>query len=91
MATPGPFSYHVGNVDVDYKPSGVTKVAVPAPPGVRKEYSLHGMAAGGAYTLSAAGACALVGEDAAAVATEEGVLTFFADGSCGGVEAALAK
>ena len=84
MATPGPFSYHVGNVDVDYKPSGVTKVAVPAPPGVRKEYSLHGMAAGGAYTLSAAGACALVGED-------EGVLTFFADGSCGGVEAALAK
>lgn len=51
MSKPGPFSYHVGNVDVDYKPSATTKIEVPTAPGVHKEYSLHGMVANGGYTL----------------------------------------
>jgi|EP01046_Picozoa_sp_COSAG06_P010360 hypothetical protein len=90
MSKPGPFSYHVGNVNVDYKPSGVTSVNVPAPSGVAKEHRLHGMVPGGEYAISASGACALVGDAAVATATAEGVLAFVADGSCaGGVSAAF--
>ena len=57
MSKPGPFAYHVGNVNVDYKPSGVSTVDVPAAPGVQKEHRLHGMVANGEYTISAGGSC----------------------------------
>ena len=90
MSTPGPFSYHVGNVNVEYKPSGVTTVDVPAPPGVQKEHRLHGMVASGEYTISASGSCALTADAAVAAASTQGVLTFVADGSCaGGVRVAF--
>ena len=90
MPKPTPFSYHVGNVDVDYKPSGTSRIQVPTAPGVRKEYRLHGMVAGGAYSVAADGACAALGEEATASADGDGVLAFVADGSCGGVRVALA-
>ena len=90
MSKPGPFAYHVGNVNVDYKPSGVSTVDVPAAPGVQKEHRLHGMVANGEYTISAGGSCALTADAAMALASPQGVLTFVADGSCaGGVRVAF--
>ena len=90
MSKPGPFSYHVGNVNVNYKPSGVTTVDVPAPPGVQKQHRLHGMVPNGQYMVSASGLCAIAAENAIVVANPSGLLTFVADGSCvGGVSVAF--
>lgn len=90
MSKPGPFSYHIGNVNVDYKPRNVTTVDVPAPTGVLKEHRLHGMVPSGEYTISASGSCAQSVELTAATATAAGLLTFAVDGSCaGGVRVAF--
>ena len=68
LAQPGQsFSYHVGNVHVDYKPTGLTRIRTPgllqlgsdvdAPDGGgggERRYRLHGMQPGGQYTVAAA-------------------------------------
>ena len=86
MATPGPFSYHVGNVNVDYNPKGLSKIDVPSPAGVAREYRLHGMAGGARYSVRVPEACAAATAVARAhTASAEGTLRFAADGSCGEV------
>lgn len=42
-------------MNVDYKPSGVTVIDVPAPAGVAKEYRLHGMLPNATYAVTLAG------------------------------------
>jgi hypothetical protein len=73
QATPGPFSYHVGDVNVDYKPTGTSIISVPplvgggGPGGgivttgstamQGREFRLHGMAANASYSVVADAEC----------------------------------
>ena len=54
------FSYHIGNVNIEYTPNGTTTIKVPpsGANGAEREFQLSGMHANMRYTVHAAADCA---------------------------------
>ena len=68
-----PFSYHIGNVNVEYHPKGVSSIRVPAQDGATMEYVFHGML--GTYRIEPFEGCSGIrGMTAAGVAGRDGEL-----------------
>lgn len=86
------FNYHIGNVNVDYNPSGTTYIKVPpsGANGADREFRFAGMHVNATYVVDAAADCAearamsVSAELHASVATDTaGVLKFKAFAHCG--------
>jgi hypothetical protein len=79
------FNYHVGNVNVDFKPNGTSYITLPVRTagGEELEYQLHGMLANSKYTISVGVGCASVDSDTTAkqqlaTTASDGLLRFHA-------------
>jgi len=86
------FNYHIGNVNVDYKPNGTSVIQVPpsGSGGGKRVFELVGMIGNAAYSVQAGTACEAARAvpvtgaiDAVVMSDDVGVLSFSTFGHCG--------